>query len=81
MWRLPLLAVLGVLPMLAAWACWPFDGDRLDRTRRGSLPHLLPLLRVGSWIVPKCFLTMQHEHAGRQETALGIGLAPVEVDH
>jgi hypothetical protein len=41
---------------------------------------MLTLRFVGGWIVPERFLAMQLEDAGGHETALGIGLAPIEIN-
>src|SRR5258706_2468021 len=65
--------------VLAARCPWPLDLDRLHRTRCGSAQHMLTLRFVRGWIVPERLLAMQLEDVGGHETALGIGLAPIEI--
>src|SRR4051794_4526297 len=53
--------------------------DRLDRARRSRLAHAFELVVGDGRVVPQRLLTMELEHPRREEHALGIGLAAVEV--
>jgi hypothetical protein len=76
----PVLNVPIVLPVVAAHGLWRLHDDRLDGARGGGAQYVLTLRSVGGWIVPERFLAMQLEDAGGHETALGIGLAPIEIN-
>src|SRR5258708_22532257 len=78
---LPVLDVPAVLPVSLARGLWHLDDDRLYGARGGGAQHALPLRGVGGRIVPERFLAVQLEDARCQETTLGIGLAPIQVDH
>src|SRR5262245_39598141 len=58
-----------------------FDDDCLYGTCRGGPQHVCSLGCIGGWIVPERFLVVQHEDVGSQEAALGIGLAPIEINN
>src|SRR5258708_18389593 len=57
------------------------DEDGLDGAGGGGAQHVLTLRLVRGWIVPERFLPMQLEDAGGEKTTLGIGLAPIEINH
>jgi hypothetical protein len=57
------------------------DRDRLDGARRRGAEHALPLGAVGGRVVPKGLLAVQLEDAWGKEAALGVPLAPIEIDH
>src|SRR5260221_4340510 len=74
------LLLMRLLCFLAV-RCLPLDEDSLNGTGRCRAQHVLTLRFVRGWIVPERFLPMQLEDAGGEKTTLGIGLAPVEVNH
>src|SRR5207248_2962643 len=55
--------------------------DGLHGTGRCRAQHVLTLRFLRGGIVPERFLAMQREDAGGEETTLGIGLAPIEINH
>jgi len=57
------------------------DDDRLNGTDRCRAQYVLTLRGVWLGIVPERFLPMQLEDARGEKTTLGIGLAPVEINH
>src|SRR5258708_22902739 len=57
------------------------DEDGVDGAGGGGAQHVLTLRLVRGGIVPERFLPMQLEDAGGEKTTLGIGLAPVEINH
>src|SRR5260221_3401282 len=64
-----------------AVCCLPLDDDSLNGTGRCRAQYVLTLRFVRGWIVPERFLPMQLEDAGGEKTTLGIGLAPIEINH
>src|SRR5260370_30062105 len=57
------------------------DEDSLNGTDRCRAQDMLALRFVRGGIVPERFLPMQLEDVGGEKTTLGIGLAPVEINH
>src|SRR5713101_8652794 len=76
----PLLC-MRLLRWSAVGCLCPLDDDGLHGTDRCRAQHVLTLRGVWGWIVPERFLPMQLEDAGGEKTTLGIGLAPVEINH
>jgi hypothetical protein len=76
----PLLP-MSFLCSIAACFLRPFKVNGLDGTRCGGAHYLLPLCLVRGRVVPERFLPVQPEDSGGQEAALGIPLAPIEIDY
>src|SRR5216683_6351014 len=55
------------------------DGLNGARGRRG--PHPIALRRLRGGVVPEGFLSVQLEDLGGEETALGVALAAIEINH
>ena len=53
----------------------------MNGTDRCRAQDVLALRFVRGGIVPERFLPMQREDAGGEKTTLGIGLAPIEINH
>src|SRR5260370_688959 len=57
------------------------DEDSLNGTDRCRAQDVLTLRFVRGGIVPERFLPMQFEDVGGEKTTLGVGLAPIEINH
>src|SRR5260370_22305385 len=68
-------------PVPTARRMWPGDPDGLNGARGRRRPHPIALRWLRGGVVPERFLSVQLEDLGGEETALGVALAAIEINH